>query len=71
MVIADLSWLRTALGSAVASLPAPAVSLQPWLDVAGAHPLQWKQLVKRFVAKAVAEHAAQHEMGVRTVLLQI
>ena len=71
MVQADLTWLRTALGSAVASLPAPAVSLQPWLDVAGAHPLQWKQLVKRFVAKVVAEHAAQHEMGVRTVFADL
>ena len=40
MLTADLSWPRTALGSAVASLPAPAVSLQPWLDVAGAFPVQ-------------------------------
>ena len=66
MIIADLSWLRTALGSAVAYLPAPAVSLQPWLDVAGAFPVQWKQLVKRFVSKVIAEHQAQHEMGIRS-----
>ena len=66
MIIADLTWLRTALGSAVAYLPAPAVSLQPWLDVAGAFPVQWKLLVKRFVAKVIAEHQAQHEMGIRS-----
>ena len=67
MVQADLTWLRTALGSVVASWLAPAVSLQPWLDVAGAYPVQWKQFVKRFVARVVAEHAAQYEVGVRTL----
>ena len=66
LLIADLAWLRTALGSAVASLPAPAVSLQPWLDVAGASPVQWKQLVKRFGTRVVEEHQAQHQLDIRS-----
>ena len=67
MLVADLTWLRTVLGSAVASWPAPAESLQPWLDVAGAFPVQWKQLVKRFVSRVVEEHQVQFQLGIRTV----
>ena len=68
---ADLSWLRTALGSAVASLPAPAVSLQPWLGVVGAFPVQWKQLVKRFVSRVVEGHQAQYQLGIRSVFEEL
>ena len=67
MLTTDLSWLRAVLGSAVASLPAPAVSLQPWLNVASAFPVQWKQIVKRFVTRVVEEHQVQFQYGIRTV----
>ena len=36
--------------------------------MAGAFPVQWKQLIKRFVTKVVEEHQVQFQLGIRTVL---
>ena len=68
MVVADLTAVCSVLGSAVASLPAPTVSLQPWLDIAAKFPIQWQQLIKRFVAKMVEAQHAQFQLGYRTVI---
>ena len=60
--------LKSVLGSAVASLPAPTVLLQPWLDVAAQCPMQWKQFVKRSLPKTVEAHQVQLQLGIRTIV---
>ena len=68
MITSDLVWLRSVLGSAVESLPAPTVLPQPWLDVAAQFPGQWQQLVKRLMTQTIDAQQAQFQLSDRTII---
>ena len=64
-VIEDIVVMRNLLSPLLDRLPSPQQHLQQWIDLATGFPVQWKQLIKRFLNKTVQHQDAQWRMGFR------
>ena len=64
-VTEDLALMRNLMSPLLDQQPAPQYHLQQWIDLAASFPVQWKQLIKRFLNKTVQHQDAQWQMGVR------